>query len=191
VSLARRLRDAAIDVYNDIADEFNTRHGAAYPQPSQYRSSPNSHPEVTPAPVRQSSVGGSLAQSRGPSVGPSPLPGGGSLSNNVVLNGSGAGTAFIGPTRPNEHWQLLGATASLPVASAQGSVSLYVGSSVANGILVGTTQYTTLSPTAVFGLGNMDIQPGQQVWAVWTGGPANTTATLLVAGTYTIGAPTP
>jgi hypothetical protein len=106
----------------------------------------------------------------------------------VVLDGSGNGTASLGPTRVREHWQLSAASVFVnqnPTNQAQ--CQLYVGSTPT--IQNFTSQTVTGSSGDTCGLGGIDIQSGMKVWAKWTGGDAGQTAIVTLIGTFTIGAP--
>jgi hypothetical protein len=117
---------------------------------------------------------------------PAPLPGGAQYGT-AILNGSGNGTAQIGPSRVREHWQVSGAAVKVSTQEAEASCSLYVGSTVDSSTFVGNT--ITGSSGDTCGLAGIDIQPGQYVFAVWDGGDPGSTATLTVFGTFTIGTP--
>jgi hypothetical protein len=106
----------------------------------------------------------------------------------VVLDGSGNGTASVGPTRVREHWQLSAAAVAVNQNPTNQAVcQLYVGSAPNNQNFV--SQTLTGSSGDTCGLGGVDIQSGMKVWAKWTGGDAGQLATVTVIGTYTIGAP--
>lgn len=118
---------------------------------------------------------------------PSASPLSGPPSNNVVLDGSGNGTVSVGPTRPREHWQVLGASVKVSTNNLEARCSIYVGPQVADPYFISTS--ITGSSGDSCGLGNKDIQSGQQIWAVWTGGDPGSIATLKVEGTYSYGGP--
>jgi hypothetical protein len=106
----------------------------------------------------------------------------------VVLDGSGNGTASVGPTRVREHWQLSAASVAANLNPTNQAVcQLYVGSTPNNQNFV--SQTLTGSSGDTCGLGGVDIQSGMKVWAKWTGGDPGQTATVTVIGTFTIGAP--
>jgi hypothetical protein len=106
----------------------------------------------------------------------------------VVLDGSGNGTASIGPVRTREHWQVAAASVAVNLnPTKQAQCQLYVGAVVSPTTFI--SQTVTGSSGDTCGLGGIDIQPGMQVWAKWTGGDAGQTATVTVIGTYTLGAP--
>ena len=109
----------------------------------------------------------------------------------VTLDSNGNGIANIGPVVSRQHWQLI--SASVKTTQTPGTVTndalcdLYVGSNVNQGTFV--SHSITGSSGDTCGLGGQDIQPGMQVWAVWTGGDAGATAVLTISGTYSSGAP--
>jgi hypothetical protein len=116
----------------------------------------------------------------------SPLPGG-SATADVTLNSSGAGMASVGPQLARQHWQLTAASVRVSTDNAQAQCSVYVGPTPSAPYFF--SQTITGSTGDTCGFGGLDIQPGIQVWAVWTGGDPGSTATLTVFGTYTTGAP--
>lgn len=110
-------------------------------------------------------------------------------SVNVVLNGSGDGTASLGPSVPGERWQLSSAairtnTASNP-AVAVPECRLYIGGAPLDQFLVdGTFTGSLNSSDAVAGL---PVGNGQKVFAVWHNGDPGSVATLTVIGTREVG----
>jgi hypothetical protein len=117
---------------------------------------------------------------------PQPLPGG-FQSVQIILDGSGNGIARIGPTRVREHWQVTGAAVKVATAINEAQCAVYVGPQIADPYAVDTT--ITGSTGDVCSFANQDVQPGQFVFAQWTGGDPGATATLNVIGTYSIGSP--
>jgi hypothetical protein len=115
-----------------------------------------------------------------------PLPGGAQYGT-VILDSSGNGTAQVGPSRVREHWQVSGAAVRVSTQNSQAACALSVGSSPDNSTFVGNT--ITGSSGDTCGLAGIDIQPGQYVFAVWTGGDPGATGYVTVFGTYSIGAP--
>jgi hypothetical protein len=116
-----------------------------------------------------------------------PLPLQGPPSVIVVLDGSGNGQASVGPTRPREHWQLSGASVVVSTHIKEALCSVFVGPQPTNSYFIDTT--ATGSTGDICSLGKEDIQPGQLIWAVWSGGDAGAIATLIAHGTFTIGPP--
>jgi hypothetical protein len=103
------------------------------------------------------------------------------------LDGNGDGTTSVGPSIVKEHWQPSAAVVSVATQTKQAQCSVYVGTSVQDGTLQGTTATGSSGDTC--GFAGLDIQPGNRIWAVWTGGDPGSTATLVANGTRTIGAP--
>jgi hypothetical protein len=106
------------------------------------------------------------------------LPG----SVTVVLNGSGNGTAKIGPVGARETWYAAVASVSVSTNVKEAACRIYVGdqpiaSNFADGTLSGSTGDATGRVSAA------PITLGRYVWAVWTGGDAGAVATLSVTGT--------
>ena len=117
---------------------------------------------------------------------PQPLPGG-PLSVNVILDGSGNGQVSLGPQRAREHWQVSSIGVKVATNVKEALCSAYVGS-------FGALQSQFFGSSFTGSTGDTcnideDLQPGQLVTAVWTGGDAGANATMTVYGTYTIGAP--
>lgn len=105
----------------------------------------------------------------------------------VTLDGSGNGTAQLGPVRVREHWQLSGASVAVATHTLEATCKLYLGSAVAPGTFIGQTATGSSGDTCA--LGGQDIQPGMYIWAVWTGGDVGAQATVTAIGTYSLGAP--
>jgi hypothetical protein len=106
------------------------------------------------------------------------LPG----SVTVVLNGSGNGTARIGPIGAREKWYAATAAVSCATNAAEALCRLYVGdqpipSNYVDGTLSGSTGDSTGR------VAGAPITLGRYIWAVWTGGDPGTVATLAVSGT--------
>ena len=103
----------------------------------------------------------------------------------ITLNGSGAGTAKLGPLSAREKWHPNNAAVSVT----------YTGTAPTNEsqctILVGDntiqrqrgTTFTGSSGDSTDGVSADTIRSGEFVWAVWTGGDAGQQATLVVTGT--------
>ncbi len=101
------------------------------------------------------------------------------LTASVTLNGSGAGSAGIGPSITNEKWNVQ--VAAVKVAT---NVKEAICSVSAGGAFVGATTWgSTGDSTSNF---SSPLWPGQQVTAAWSGGDAGQVATLTVQGTRTV-----
>ena len=102
----------------------------------------------------------------------------------VTLDGSGDGTASVGPTITSEVWAVGVSSVSASTNVSEAVCRTYAGGGVSPGTFVdGTTWGSTGDSTSNFG---GPLYPGQQVYAVWTGGDAGATATLVVTGTRTV-----
>jgi hypothetical protein len=104
----------------------------------------------------------------------------------VVLDGTGAGVASIGPARVREHWQVSSAYVSVSTNNNEAQCTVYVGTTLGSSTAFGTTFTGSTGDTCGIGI---DIQPGMRVWAKWTGGDAGATGIVNLSGTYTLGAP--
>lgn len=106
-------------------------------------------------------------------------------SVSITLNGSGAGTARIGPESARETWNAQVASVHVATTVVEAQCRIFVGTDTAStnyrdGTLSGSTGDSTDRVNA------SPIPFGQWVWAVWTGGDAGSMATLAVTGTKTI-----
>lgn len=101
----------------------------------------------------------------------------------VTLDGSGNGTASIGPLSPGEVWSSLTASVSVATNTHEAICRIYAGAGATPGYFAdGTTWGSTGDSTQ-----NLpEVRVGGQVFAVWTGGDHNTKATLTVTGTRTV-----
>jgi len=193
MSLFDRLKAKAVDIYNDVATDFNDWHGTTQQYEDEYQS-PNALYDTTPA--QRIGVEPTVSPSPSTSVQPSPsgfsnnspqpFPGGAQYVE-VTLDDNGNGTAQIGPQRVREHWQVTGVGVSVATDVSQANCSVYIGSGPIPSNFVGNT--ITGSSGDTCNCGGIDIQPGQSIYAVWTGGDPGQIATMAVFGTYTIGQP--
>lgn len=103
----------------------------------------------------------------------------------VVLNGSGAGTAKVGPISAREVWSPALASVSATSNTKEATCSIYVGASATDPYFVDAT-YSGSSGDSSGNVAAKTVRVGQYVWAVWTGGDAGATATLRVNGTKEI-----
>lgn len=99
----------------------------------------------------------------------------------VVLDGSGNGTASIGPTSSGERW-IGGFTAAVRASTnvKEAIASVYCGAGVSPAYYVGGTSWGSTGDSTSNTPG---LAVGQNVFAVWTGGDAGSTAYLSVTGT--------
>lgn len=100
----------------------------------------------------------------------------------VTLDGSGNGTAAIGPTSPGEIWYpesvRISSTGNPPAGLA--TCTIYCGSSPIPVAFVDAT-YNVLGAASSL-ISGQKLHPGQQVFAVWSGANAGASATLIVSG---------
>ncbi len=94
----------------------------------------------------------------------------------VTLDGSGNGTAPIGPAITNEVWTVGVASVSVATNNAEATCKTYAGGNFVDGTTWGSTGDSTSNFAA-------PVYTGQQVSAVWTGGDPGAVATLVVTGT--------
>lgn len=106
-----------------------------------------------------------------------------SATASVTLDGSGDGTAAVGPRSFRESWS--GVVAAVKASSnvKEATCRIYAGadSSQAN-FADGTTWGSTGDSSSNI----PDIKSGGQVFAVWSGGDAGARATITVTGTRTV-----
>jgi len=106
-----------------------------------------------------------------------------SVSATVKLNGSGAGTAQIGPSFPRESWDVQVASVSVATNTAEAVCKVSQGAVAGQTFVDGTTWGSTGDSTSNF---SAPVYLGSYVFAAWTGGDANAVATLTVTGTRRI-----
>jgi hypothetical protein len=101
-------------------------------------------------------------------------------TTSIVLDGSGNGTAHLGPRGMGTVWlpQVVSIKTSTAVKSP--TCKVYAGASATDDNFVDGTY--TGAQNATDNIGGQRIYPGFQIWAVWTGGDAGATATLSVSG---------
>lgn len=102
-------------------------------------------------------------------------------SATVVLNGSGNGTAKVGPISAREVWHPDNAHVSCATNVNEAQCLIYVGDSpIQRNFIDGT--FSGSSGDSTDRIGSTTVKVSQYVWAVWTGGDAGTSATLTVTG---------
>lgn len=100
-----------------------------------------------------------------------------------VLSG-GDGTASAGPTGTREVWSPEVVSVSVATNVAEATCLVYAGSQPIQSCFVdGTTWGSTGDSTSNF---TSQVYPGQQVFAVWSGGDDGQVATLVIRGTRQI-----
>jgi hypothetical protein len=99
----------------------------------------------------------------------------------VVLDGSGGGTAKLGPVGTREVWAPAVASFSVSTNVSEAACKIYVGDvPTANNFVDGSLSGSTGDATGR--VGGYLIRLGWFVWAVWTGGDAGSVATLNISG---------
>lgn len=105
-------------------------------------------------------------------------------SATVTLDGNGNGTAEVGPAVPGEVWfpgsTGITCTGAIPVTGTP-TVFIYAGDGVSPATFIDSTYNVTSAASSL--ITGKTIYPGQQVFAVWSGGPPGQQATLAVKGT--------
>lgn len=101
-------------------------------------------------------------------------------SASVVIGASGSGTVVIGPNVVRERWAPTYATVSTSTQVLEAKCSLYLGIGTTPGTLLGASR--TGSSGDTFGFGPFELQAGQSIVAVWTGGDVGATATINIFG---------
>lgn len=102
------------------------------------------------------------------------------VSGSVVLDASGNGQVSIGPAVVRERWAPTQATVSVSSTVLQATCSLYLGIGAVPGRKLGDS--STGSSGDTYGFGGFEMQPGQNLIAIWAGGDAGATATVAVYG---------
>jgi hypothetical protein len=105
----------------------------------------------------------------------------------VTLNGSGAGTASLGPTGHGVAWTLgtVSVKTGQTVSTGTCQCLIYVGDDTSavnfvDGTFSGDTGDSSDAAQGV------EIRLGKKVWAVWSSGVANDVATLRITGTMAV-----
>ncbi|HEV2244909.1 MAG TPA: hypothetical protein VGR98_27995 [Streptosporangiaceae bacterium] len=100
----------------------------------------------------------------------------------ITLDGSGNGTAKIGPAGMAEVWQAAVASVSASTNGREAQCKVYVGDQPTAANFIDQT----LSGSTGDSTGRVSARPlrlGDYVWAVWAGGDPGAVATLNVTGT--------
>ncbi len=103
----------------------------------------------------------------------------------VVLNGSGAGTAKVGPLSARETWSPTSASIQCSTTVNEATCNVYAGSTATQPDYVDAS-FAGSSGDSTSRVSGTTIYCGQYVWAVWTGGDPGATATLTVTGSRTV-----
>lgn len=102
----------------------------------------------------------------------------------ATLDGSGNGTASVGPLSPGESWS--GVTAAVKVATnaSEATCAVYAGAAATPCYFAGATTWGSTGDSTT----NVPVvKVGGNVFAVWTGGDPGAQATLTVTGTKAVG----
>lgn len=103
-------------------------------------------------------------------------------SATVKLNGSGGGTAKVGPISAREVWSPENVHVSASSNVNEAECQIFVGdSAIQRNYIDGT--FSGSSGDSSDKVSATQVRVGTWVWAVWTGGDANAAATLTVTGT--------
>lgn len=109
-------------------------------------------------------------------------------SASVTLDGSGNGSVRLGPVGPRELWQPTTARVSASSNTAEASCKVYAGPAAQQQYYVdGTLSGSTGDSTDAISGYVIGRTQSAFVWAVWAGGDAGANATLIVAGTKSVG----
>lgn len=107
---------------------------------------------------------------------------------NVTLDGNGNGTAQIGPQNTNEVWAptsvSISCTGSLVSITGISTCFIYAGAYAGQPTFVDST-YNVLGAASSL-ISGQSLYPGQYVFAVWTNGPPDARATMVISGTRTV-----
>lgn len=105
----------------------------------------------------------------------------------VTLNGSGNGTAQLGPASPGEVWEPSVVSVSVGETSVtdEAQCKIYCGPTAASpsfvdGTLSGSTGDSTTN------VAGQKLYPGQYIFAVWTGGDPGKVAVMSIQGTRNV-----
>jgi len=107
-----------------------------------------------------------------------------SASASVTLDGNGNGTAEVGPSLPGEVWSpgSTGITCGGAIPdTGTPTVFIYAGNGISTSTFIDSTYNVTSASSSM--ISGKSLYAGQLVFAVWSGGPPNETATLAVNGT--------
>ncbi len=105
-------------------------------------------------------------------------------STSIALDGSGNGTASLGPTGPQETWTPSNVSVICSTNVLEATCKVFAGPAATGPYFKDiTVDGSTGDATDKC---NLVIPKGWFVWAVWTGGDAHATATLNVDGVKSV-----
>ena len=99
----------------------------------------------------------------------------------IKLNGSGNGTAKVGPLTAREEWYPDSAHVSVSTRVLESRCSIYVGPDTTQSNFRDESVLAS-SGDSTGAIGGDKLTVGMYVWAVWIGGDANAQAVLTVTG---------
>lgn len=104
----------------------------------------------------------------------------------ITLDGSGNGTAQLGPRAHGQVWKPTVASIKMSGATPSGLATcfLYAGGAATDGNFIDSTYDVNNDSTDR--VSGQQLELGQHVYAVWTGGNPGATATLTLNGTKVI-----
>lgn len=103
------------------------------------------------------------------------------VDGTVKLDANGDGQIALGPQVVREYWTLTLASVSVSSKVKEAAATLYLGIGPNAGRRITATATGSSGDTA--GLGNIEVQPGQTLLAVFKGGDPGATASLSIVGT--------
>ena len=103
----------------------------------------------------------------------------------VSLNGSGAGTAKVGPLTAREVWNPSNVHVSVATHTNEATCNIYVGEDASQKNFRDAT-FTGSSGDSSDAISSDVVSVGHFIWAVWTGGDPGSQAIMRVTGTKTI-----
>jgi len=99
----------------------------------------------------------------------------------VVLNGSGGGTAKLGPLSAREVWYPDNVSIGVQNFVTECTASLFMGTDTTQSSFRDQSTFAASGDSS--GACNADtVKVGMYIWAVWTGGDAGKQATVTVTG---------
>lgn len=99
----------------------------------------------------------------------------------ITLDGSGNGTAKVGPLTARETWYPGNVHVNVATNTNEATCQIFVGNSATLGNFRDESPQGSTGDSS--GACNQDkLKCGDYIWAVWTGGDANTQAVLTVTG---------
>lgn len=100
----------------------------------------------------------------------------------IKLDGSGNGTAKVGPLSAREVWHPENVHVQVSTANNEATCTIFVGDSASQRNFRDAT-FTGSSGDSSDKVGADDVKSGSYVWAQWVGGDAGASASLRVTGT--------